>query len=70
MPDPADGLTHAQKKAVLRLLKALRVKVHEHADGTRVNLDLVPEEKLNILERYMDALHVISMIETEHIHGL
>ncbi len=53
-----EGLDMGQKVAILKYLINLRVRVHEHSDGTRINLSTLTTEDYNKLVIFTKSIMV------------
>ena len=55
-------LTLEQRIELLQYLMEVNVKLHQHADGCRINLDNVPQEHIkiiyNMMKKFLDVPHV------------
>jgi len=55
-----EELEYEQRLEILKVLKTIlnpdKEVIHEHADGCRVNLDLLSDEKIEILKRAFNSL--------------
>lgn len=57
-----DDLGKQDRLRVLRLLKNLDVKICEHGDGCRVDLDRLTKEQRRLLCNLVESLSVISKV--------
>jgi len=55
-----EELEYEQRLEILKVLKTIlnpdKEPIHEHADGCRINLDLLSIEKIEILKRALKTL--------------
>ena len=53
-----ERMSKHQKLLILKFLHEHNIKIHEHSDGTRVNLDLLNEEIFTALVEYVEKIDI------------
>jgi len=55
-----EDLEYEQRLEILKVLKTIlnpdKEVIHEHADGCRINLDILSDEKIEILKRALKTI--------------
>ena len=68
--DTANPLPKVEQQRLLEYIATLDIKIFQHGDGCRINLDNIPKRKLKLIRRFVSAQRTVYDLELQQSQAI